>query len=283
MRNAVITRLAALLLALTGLALAGNAAAEPAFGHSWDPGERLQRGDPAAIPRLRFLTTLDFPPFSYLDGASQLTGFNVDLARALCDILEIADRCQIQAMPWEELQAALKNGQGEAVIAGIAASGPARGAMIFSRPYIRMAARFAASKTSPPAPPEAGGFGASVIGVAAGSAHEKMLRAFFPKAVTASFANSGELYNQLREGKVAAVFGDAAGLSFWLQGASSGGCCAFSGEAYYSDVFLGSGMRIALKPEDAALMQSLNFALKEAQARGMMDELYLKYFPVGFY
>ena len=42
-------------------------------------------------------------------------------------------------------------------------------------------------------------------------------------------------------------------------------------------------MRIALKPEDAALMQSLNFALKEAQERGVMDELYLKYFPVGFY
>ena len=73
------------------------------------------------------------------------------------------------------------------------------------------------------------------------------------------------------------------GLSFWLQGAASGGCCAFSGEAYYSDIFLGSGMRIALKPEDAELMRSLNFALKEAQARGMMDELYLKYFPVGFY
>lgn len=283
MRNAFKTLLAALLMAFAGLSATGKAGAESAFGHSWDPGERLQKGDKANIARLRFLTTLDFPPFSYLDSANQLTGFNVDLARALCDVLEIADRCQIQAMPWEELQSSLSNGQGEAVIAGIAADGPAREDMIFSRPYLRMAARFAVSKNTPPTAPEAGGFGGGVIGVAAGSAHERMLKAFFPKAVTASIASADELYAQLRSGKVAAVFGDAMGLSFWLQGASSVGCCVFSGGAYYSDAFLGNGMRIALKPEDAELMQSLNFALREAQERGVMDELYLKYFPVGFY
>jgi polar amino acid transport system substrate-binding protein len=284
MRSAVKTRFAVFLYVAMRCFAAGAGAAEaPAIGHSWDTGERLQKGDVTALARMRFLTTLDYPPFSYLDSGNRLTGFNVDLARALCDILEIADRCQIQAMPWEELQNGLKNGQGEAVIAGIAAGGAARGAMIFSRPYMRMAARLAVNKTAPPPLPERGGFGDSVIGVAAGSSHEKMLRAFFPKAVIASFPNTQLLYQELQAGKVAAIFSDAVGLSFWLQGAVSGGCCQFSGEAYYSDEFLGSGMRIALKPEDADLMRSLNFALKEAQERGVMDELYLKYFPVGFY
>jgi polar amino acid transport system substrate-binding protein len=285
MRNNNKNRLAALLAAAVcwhGAAISG-AAAESAFGHSWDPGERLQKGDLTGLVRVRFLTTLDYPPFSYLDSANHLTGFNVDLARALCDVLDIAGRCQIQAMPWEELQNGLKNSQGEAVISGVAASGPARQSMIFSRPYMRMAARLAINKRAPLAPLAGGGFGASVIGAVAGSSHERMLRAFFPKTVTASLPNSSELYNQLRDGKVAAIFGDAMGLSFWLQSAASGGCCEFSGEAYYSDEFLGNGMRIALKPEDADLMKSLNFALKEAQERGVMDELYLKYFPVGFY
>jgi polar amino acid transport system substrate-binding protein len=283
MRRALNTCFTLMLAAAIGWTMAQNATADSAFGHSWDTGERLQKGDLSGLSRLRFLATLDFPPFSYLDGANHLTGFNVDLARALCDILEIADRCQIQAMPWEELQTGLKNGQGEAVIAGVAANEPARGAMIFSRPYMRMAGRFAVNEKTPLTPPQGGGFGASVVGVAAGSSHEKMLRAYFPKAVIAGLPSSAELYGQLRDGKVAAVFGDAMGLSFWLESAASSGCCAFSGEAYYSDAFLGSGMRIALKPEDAGLMQSLNFALKEAQERGVMDELYLKYFPVGFY
>ncbi len=284
MRDAVKIRFAALLLTALGcIATCAAAGADSVFRHSWDTGERLQKGDLTGLARLRFLVTLDFPPFSYLDSANHLTGFNVDLARALCDVLDISDRCQIQAMPWEELQAGLKSGQGEAVISGLAASDTTRQAMIFSRPYMRMAARFAVNKKTPLNPPQSGGFGASVIGVTAGSSHEKMLRAYFPKAVIASLSNSGELYSQLRDGKVAAIFGDAMGLSFWLQGAASGGCCGYSGEAYYSDAFLGSGMRIALKPEDSALMQDLNFALKEAQESGVIDELYLKYFPVGFY
>lgn len=259
------------------------AGASTALAHSWDAGERLQKADLTGLVRLRFLTTLDFPPFNYLDGASQLTGFNVDLARALCDVLEISDRCQIQAMPWEELRPSLKNGQGEAIISGVAGSGTARQTMIFSRAYLRMAARFAVNKKTPLAPPQGGGFGASVIGVTAGSAHEKMLRAYFPKATVVNFASAELLHKDLRDGKVAAVFGDAMGLSFWLQGKAAASCCAFSGGAYYSDAFLGSGMRIALKPEDASLMQSLNFALKAIQESGAMDELYLKYFPVGYY
>jgi polar amino acid transport system substrate-binding protein len=253
------------------------------LAHSWDAGERLPKGDLTGLVRLRFLTTLDYPPFNYLDSANHLSGFNVDLARALCDVLEISDRCQIQAMPWEELQPSLRNGQGEAIISGVAASETARQTMIFSRAYLRMAARFASSRKAPLAPPRGGGFGAGVIGVAAGSAHEKMLRAFFPKANIASVASADLLYTELRTGKVAAVFADATALSFWLQGNASEGCCAFSGEAYYSDAFLGSGMRIALKQEDADLMQSVNFALKAVQESGVMDELYLKYFPVGFY
>jgi polar amino acid transport system substrate-binding protein len=260
---------------------AAGAGAE--FAHSWDAGERLPKSDLTGLVRLRFLTTLDFPPFNYLDSANHLTGFNVDLARALCDVLEISGRCQIQAMPWEELQPSLKNGQGEAIISGVAASETARQTMIFSRAYLRMAARFAVNKKTPLAPPQGGGFGASVIGVAAGSAHEKMLRAFFPKSAVVSFASTELLYKELQEGKVAAVFADAMALSFWLQGKASANCCAFSGEAYYSDAFLGSGMRIALKPEDTSLMQSLNFALKAVQENGVMEELYLKYFPVGFY
>ena len=265
------------------------AQASPAFGgatefaHSWDSGERMQKGDLSGLARLRFLTTLDFPPFNYLDSANHLTGFNVDLARALCDVLEVTDRCQIQALPWEELQPSLKNGQGEAIIAGLAASKTARQTLVFSRVYMRMAARFAVNKKTPLPPLQKGGFGASVIGAAAGSAHEKMLRAYFPKAKVETFASLDLVYQALRDGKVSATFGDAMGLSFWLQGKASAGCCAFSGEAHFSDAFLGSGMRIALKAEDSGLMQSLNFALKAAQESGTMDELYLKYFPVGFY
>ena len=88
----------------------------------WDAKERLPKPDLSALPRLRFLTTTDFPPFNFLDGAGRLSGFHVDLARAICAELGIAEKCQIQALPWAELEGALQKGEGEAIIAGIAAT-----------------------------------------------------------------------------------------------------------------------------------------------------------------
>ena len=93
-------------------------AAEPAIPNFWDTKERLPKPDISELPRIRFLTTVDFPPFNFLDSSGRLTGFHVDLARAICRELEIVDKCQIQALPWAELQDALQKKEGEAIIAG---------------------------------------------------------------------------------------------------------------------------------------------------------------------
>ena len=78
---------------------------------------------PAAEPErsgrrvvLRFLTTNDFPPFNYLDEDGVLTGFNVDLARAIC--LELAVPCDVGTRSWEDLTPTLGRRQADALIAG---------------------------------------------------------------------------------------------------------------------------------------------------------------------
>src|SRR4029079_7236335 len=105
-----------------GLALLLSALALPALGqalpyHS-DPSARDLVPNLAAVPSIRFLTTADFPPFNYRDKTGELIGFNVDLARALCADLTIT--CTIQAWPWEQAGKALEDGQGDALIAGVA-------------------------------------------------------------------------------------------------------------------------------------------------------------------
>ena len=53
----------------------------------WDPKAVHDR--PAAIPdKIQFLTMDGYPPFVFRDPNGRLTGFNVDLARALCQELE---------------------------------------------------------------------------------------------------------------------------------------------------------------------------------------------------
>jgi polar amino acid transport system substrate-binding protein len=246
-----------------------------------DATDRLQRGDLTGFTRLRFLTTLDYPPYNYLSADGRLSGFNIDLTRAICKELAAENLCQVQAMPWEDLDKSLLGGNGEAVIAGRIADGKARAQMSFSRPYMRTAARFIARKADKL--DLSSGLQKTAIGVAAGTAHEQMLRSYFPKSEIVAVAGEEAAAQLLLGGKVGAVFGDASTLSFWLASANSKDCCAFASGPFFSDEFLGTGMRIAVKAEDSALEQSLNFALKNLQDKGLLDELYLKFFPLGIY
>src|SRR5262245_60650213 len=65
-----------------------------AIPNFWDPRQRAERPAEGAVPAIRFLTTDDLPPFSFINDRGQLTGFNVDLARAIC--ADLAVPCTIQ-------------------------------------------------------------------------------------------------------------------------------------------------------------------------------------------
>jgi polar amino acid transport system substrate-binding protein len=276
-----------LLLALAAmfalLAVPVRAANEPQIPNFWDLKERLPKPQLDNLQRLRFLTTVDFPPFNYIDSTGRLAGFHIDLARRICAELEISDKCQIQALPWGELEAALAKGEGEAILAGIAVTAETRETYDFSRPYMQFPARFAMQKANAMAEPLYLGLAGKRIGVMAGSAHEKMLRAYFPAVKAVTYQRAEWLYEDLRGGKIDGGFGDGMRLAFWLAGSDSAGCCRFAGGPYLAPEFLGNGLAIAVKPEDALLADAFNYALREIQAKGVFAELYLRYFPLSFY
>ncbi|MBE7183373.1 MAG: transporter substrate-binding domain-containing protein [Methylobacterium mesophilicum] len=264
--------------------LPGAASAqEPDIPLLWEPRERLAAPDLSALPRLRFLTSTDFPPFNAIDAQGQLSGFHVDLARAICAELKLGDKCQIQALPWNELRPALLRGEGEAIIAGVAASGEARQTLGFTRPFLWFPARFVTLKDQVQAEPLAKSLKGKTVGVLADSAHEKMLRAEFAGLDVKPYAKPEELYRDLRTKKIAAVFGDGMRLSYWLAGEEGRGCCAFAGGPYLAPEYLGTGLSIAVKREDAALLAALDYALQAIATNGRFTELYLRTFPVGFY
>lgn len=258
-------------------------AEEPFIPVFWDVKERLPKPDLAMLPRLRFLTTIDFPPFNFLDGNGRLSGFHVDLARAICAELDIQAKCQIQALPWAELDSALASKQGEAIIAGTAITAQSRARYAFSRPYFRFPARFVTWKTRVLREPIFKSITGERIGVIAGSAHENMLRDLFPAGKAVTYSKQEWMYKDLKEHKLAGIFGDGMQLGFWLAGTDSAGCCVFAGGPYLSAEYLGNGLAIAASPEDRGLADAFDYALQQLSTKGTFAELYLRYFPVGFF
>lgn len=248
----------------------------------FDAREHLPLPDLSAYTRLRFLTTTDFPPFNFTDQSGRLAGFHVDLVREICAVLVIEDRCQIQALPFGDLETALAAGQGDAVVAGVAVTAPRREQFQFSRPYLALPARFVATKQ---ALKKGQGFPSSGwrVGVVAATAHEAMARVWFPDMRPQAFETQEALLDALKTGKIDAGFADALRLSFWVSGEGSQACCVLVPGAYLSEHFLGEGLAIMLRRQDKTLAAAFDHALAELAGSGRLEEIYVRYFPLGLF
>jgi polar amino acid transport system substrate-binding protein len=245
----------------------------------WDPRRRPERPDLSRLQSIRFLTDLDYPPFDYAGPDGNPAGFNVDLARLICDEIKVA--CTIQARPFATLLDALNDNQGDAVIASIAATPDTRKRADFSDPYYRTPARFAARIDSPIGDVLPELVAGKKIAVVAGTSHEAYLKQMFTQADIHSYPNADAARAALKEGQVDLLFGDGIALSFWLNGTSSGGCCAFRGGPFLDDRFFGEGVGIAVKRGNALLRQAFNWSLFQIWEKGSFTDLWLRYFPIS--
>jgi polar amino acid transport system substrate-binding protein len=245
----------------------------------WDPRRRPERPDLSRLQSIRFLTELDYPPFNYAGADGNPVGFNVDLARQLCDEIKVA--CTIQARRFELLLDALDDNRGDAVIASIAITPSTRRRADFTDPYYRTPARFVARADSPIGDVLPELVEGKKIAVVAGTAHEAFLKQMFTAAEIRSYANAEAAREALRNKDVDLLFGDGIALAFWLNGSDSAGCCVFRGGPYLESRYFGEGVGIVVKRGNDLLRQALNWALFRDWEKGGFTDLWLRYFPIS--
>jgi polar amino acid transport system substrate-binding protein len=247
----------------------------------WDVTHRVERPDTSGLRLIRFLTEDDYPPFDFTLPDGTLTGFNVDLARAICEEVKVA--CTVQSRRWDTLISSLDENRGDAIIASLTINNDTRKRVEFTAPYYLTPGRFVTVRTSPlpDAIPEV--LAGHTIGVERKSAHRAFVETFFPKSIIKTFESAQAARAALRSGEIDTMFGDANTLSFWLNGSDAAGCCMFKGDAYLQPDFLGEGVGIAVRSGNGNLRRVLDYALAKLAERGVYADLYLKYFPIGAY
>ena len=149
------------------------AIAKPPVPSFWDPRRRPERPDMSRVNLIRFMTEVDYPPFDYAGQDGNPTGFNVDLARLICDELKVP--CTMQMRRFDTLIDALNENKGDAAIASMAVTGQTRAQVDFSDPYYRPIGRFAARREAGAVFPEP--LDGKKIAVVSGTAHEANMRA----------------------------------------------------------------------------------------------------------
>ena len=288
---AALRRLTTLLLATLALSHPGRAIADQAgrapstqtpdvFVPSlWDPASPPPKPDAAALRPLLIVTGQDDPPFAFSLPDGTPAGFDVDLARALCDELKIS--CTVQARRWDTILPAIAAGAGDAAVASVAITEANLRTVDLTAPYYRTPARFAvrtAAGLGEVLPETVGG---RRVGVQDGTAHDAYLKAFFPAATRVPFGSAADLRAALAAGSIDLAFGDGIGLAGWLNGPVGGSCCAFAGGPFTESRFFGEGAGIAIRRGRDDLRVALDYALWRLAQDGTYADLWLKYFPVS--
>jgi len=270
--------LLALLLGVTGN-IASAQEPDVRVPNFWDPKAVHDR--PASIPdRIQFLAIDRYPPFVFRDPQGRLTGFNVDLARALCQ--ELGSSCALRLKLFDVLLRALDDEEGDAIIAGLSRNRPGAEQLNFTEDYLKLPARFVV-RTDNLAAFDEQALSGKKIAVEEGSRFEAFAERFFPEAETVRFAGAQEARDALKSGEVDSHFGDGLSLSFWLPSEAADGCCSLAGGPWLEPGYFDEGMAIATRADDPERAAALTYALRQLHQKGIYRELYLRYFPQSFY
>jgi polar amino acid transport system substrate-binding protein len=245
----------------------------------WDPRRRPDRPDMSRLGTIRLMTETDYPPFNYAGSDGNPAGFNVDLARLLCE--EIKAPCTIQMRRFDTMLDAIASNRGDALIASIAVTPQIRARVDFTDPYYRSPARFVAKRDNVLMDMRPEVLAGRKVGVVGGTSFEAYLKALFTDVMLQPYPDDAALRQALRTGEVDFIFGDAVSLSFWVNGSESAECCAFAGGPFTESRYFGEGVGIAVKKGNDTLRLALNWALFRVWEKGKFTDLWLKYFSVS--
>src|ERR1700693_5856333 len=163
---------------------------------------------PGAPAQLRIATEGAYPPFNSIDKDGKLIGFDIDIANALCDRMQVV--CTIEAQAWDGIIPGLLDRKYDAIVASMAITEKRREQVNFTDKYYSTSARFVAKKGAKITIDDAGLAGKRV-GVQRSTVYETYLRAKFPRAVPVLYDTQENANQDIVDGKLDLLLAD------WVQ------------------------------------------------------------------
>lgn len=218
-----------------------------------------------------------FPPFNYLDSQNQLQGFDVDVAKALCDEAKL--KCEFVIQEWTEMIPNLLAGRYDAIISSMSMSAERRQKVAFTQKYYDSPSVFIVRKGFAIAGTAPDDLKSVKLGVTAETAQEAYAKKFYSSVATTVVHESPDLYKQLADGNVDIILEDKLAVYDWLANTKAGSCCEFKGADIKNTEYFGDGAGIAVRPDDKELQAKFDAALIAIQASDTYDTINAKYFP----
>lgn len=233
-----------------------------------------------AMTKLVIGTEGAYPPFNNLEADGSLVGFDIDIANALCDEMNV--ECEFVTQDWDGIIPALISGKFDAIIASMSITEERMEKVDFTNKYYDTPAALAVPRDSTLTEATDESLSGMVIGAQSSTIHSIYAEEKFPSADLRLYPTPDEYVLDIDAGRVEAVIDDVIVLSEWLK-SDDGACCKLLTILASDPTISGVGAGIAVRKGETELVDQFNDAIAAIRANGTYQAINDKYFDVDVY
>lgn len=227
--------------------------------------------------KLRIGTEGAYPPFNYTTSAGELAGFDIDIARALCEKMDV--ECEFVTQDWDGIIPGLLAGRYDAIVASMSITPERQEVVDFTDRYYTNSLVFVAREDAGIGEVSPEALAGRALGAQSATVSAAHLEDEYGESTIRLYPTQEDAFRDLAAGRLDAVLADFGPSHTWLHDTEEGQCCAFVGEAVVSDDEIG----IAVRKGEDELRQAFNKALEEVRADGTYQRINDKYFDFSIY
>jgi arginine/ornithine transport system substrate-binding protein len=222
-----------------------------------------------------------YKPFTYKTPEGELTGFDVDIARALC--AQLKAHCTFVEQNWDGIIPALNAHKFDAIISSMTITDERRRVVEFTDRYYYTPSRAVVRKGSHIS--DAQSFKGHSVGVLKASVQERYAKQVLAPhgARIVSYDTQEQVYLDMNTGRIDATIADQFEASEGFLKSADGAKFELAGPELRDPAYFGYGAGIAVRKSDTDLRDQFNAAIKAIRATGVYKQVNDKYFAFDVY
>lgn len=220
-----------------------------------------------------------YPPFSKKEADGSLSGFDIDMALALC--AQLKRECELVEQEWDGMIPALMANKYDAIVASMSITEDRRRKVDFSEKYYFTPTRFIAKEGASFEMTREGTAGLK-IGLLRGTTMQCYVEKHFPDADIKLYNTQEDVYADLVAGRLDMQVNNTLQAIDGFLNTDQGQGFAFLGEDLDDVACLGEGTGIAVRKGDP-LADELTAAIAAIRADGTYMTINDKYFSIDIY
>lgn len=236
---------------------------------------------PAVLPELKVAIDPTYEPFTFKTSDGKPTGFDVDIAEALCN--EIKRKCVYVEQVWDSMIPGLQAKKYDVIISSMSITDDRKKVVDFTDKYYNTPSRIVVRTDTPFT--DLNSLKGKSIGVLKGSTQEKYAMGDLkPVGVrVVPYEAQDQVYLDIKSGRLDGTVADSVEVTGGFLRKPEGQGYGFVGPVLNDVKYFGYGVGIALRQGETALRDELNAGIKAIRANGVYESISKKYFDFDVY